>query len=85
MHTLIQIITHWIYYQTTAKLYDFIRWIFLLRSIRATLKFYIGFSKEAPRLIIHTREVIKKRLTPNDQTSWNMNEIYLRHMPSGDL
>jgi hypothetical protein len=76
MHTLIQTITHWIYYHTTAKLYDFIRWVFNFYVYRATLYLY-WFSKEAPRLIIQTRASAvgiqyKKRLTPSDQTSWNM-------------
>jgi hypothetical protein len=51
--TLIQTITRWMYYHTTAKLYDFIRWI-LYYVYRATLYLY-WFSKETRCLIIHTR------------------------------
>ena len=79
MHTLIdnsQIITHWIYYHTTAKLGN--PWILN------------WFSKEAPRLIIHKRtsevgletlfnirEVIKKRLPLRPVTTIHTNHSSL--------
>ena len=58
MHTLIdnsQTITHWIYYHTTAKLYDFIKWVFNFYVLLGNPYILNWFSKEAPRLIIHTR------------------------------
>ena len=93
MHTLIdnsQTITHWIYYHTNAKLYDFIKWVFNFYVLLGNPYILNWFCKEVLRLIIHTRtsavsletlfnirEVIKKRLSLRPVTTIHINHSSL--------
>jgi hypothetical protein len=44
-----------LYLRVKRQIVGFYKMYFLLRSIRQPLNFILFFSKEAPRLIIHTR------------------------------